>query len=130
MHEQCVLDDTLKRTYERLIGDTETNTNETPKPTPKKGRGRPSKPKHPTHPWDGIFSAAIVPRDSEPSDTNPETDNDNDTAPDSSHEFETDIKSAGKIVVTDLRTPSDTDGEGQKVWEEDIVCLGCRRKIK
>ena len=138
LHEQCVIDDTLKRTYERLIGDADAvdneNENETLKPPSKKGRRKSAKPKAPTNIWDGIFSATIEARDSEPSETNPENDheneNDNNTAPDSNAESETDIKSAGKLVIADLRATSDDDDAEPRIWEEDIVCLGCRRKIK
>lgn len=128
MHEQCVISDTLKRTYERLVGDANTNPNETPKPATRKGRRKSAKPKPPTHVWDGLFSATVMPRDADPSDTN--TDHQVETASESNPEDETDNKSAGKIVVTDLRPTFDNDGDEQTVWEEDIICLGCRRKIK
>lgn len=130
MHEQCVIEDTLKRTYQRLLGDADTNENETHKAPKAKGRRKSAKFKPPTHVWDGLFSATIVPREAEQSEATTDNDNDNITGPESNTEDETDNKSAGKLVITDLRTPDDNDSEEQKVWEEDIVCLGCRRKIK
>ena len=132
MHEQCVIDDTLKRTYERLVGDTDTNAKESLKPPTKKGRRKSAKSTAPTHVWDGIFSATIIPREAEHGNSTTDNghENDNDTAPDSANENETDIMTAGKILVTDLRTPSATDGDEHNAWEVDIVCLGCRRKVK
>lgn len=128
MHEQCVISDTLKRTYERLVGDANITPNENPKPALRKGRRKSAKPKSPMPVWEGLFSATVMPRDAEPSETN--TDHQVETASESNPEDETDNKSAGKIVVTDLRSASDNDGDEEKVWEEDIICLGCRRKIK
>jgi len=130
MHEQCVIDDTLKRTYERVLGDTNINEDERHKPATKKGRRNSAKPKAPTLVWDGIFSAAIIPREAEQNESLTTDENDNDTAADSTNDFETDIKSAGKLLITDLRTHPAAESKEQNVWEEDIVCLGCRRKIK
>lgn len=131
MHEQCVIEDTLKRTYERLIGEIETKKADDPHPpSAKKGRRKSAKPKSPIHLWDGLFAATIVPRDAEQADSTTHNDNDNNTGTDSIDDPKMDIKSAGKLLITDLRNLSDKDFEQQKVWEEDIVCLGCRRKIK
>ena len=164
MHEQCVIDDTLSRAYQRLGGDP---SNDEPTKLPKKTRRKSSQAKlTSTHVWDGLFSATIIPRaaetetsDAKESDDPKSPDNEltsppNDTTPpsasadskdssDSEAQTDNSHKSAGKLLVTDLRSTGvagddndDGDGDGdadadrKKTWEEDIVCLGCRRKIK
>ncbi len=120
MHERCVLDDTLSRTYQRLAADTETN--ETLKSN-KKGRKKSPKTNHKGNVWDGKFTAKIIPRRQDE-----EQDPGAGESAGESLDGKTDIKSAGKIQITDLR---DRDGEDDKptTWEEDIQCLGCRRAI-
>ncbi len=131
MHEQCVIEDTLKRTYERLLGEIETKKDDDPHPpSAKKGRRKSAKPKSLTHLWDGLFAATIVPRDAEQPDPTTNSDNDDNTVADSTDDLDMDIRSAGKLVITDLRNRSGSDTDEQTVWEEDIVCLGCRWKIK
>jgi len=131
MHKQCVFKDTLQRTHNRLLGNAETNKDDDMHtPSAKKGRRKSAKPKSPTHFWDGLFSATIVLRDADQADPTTNHDNNDKTATDSNTDSGMDIKSAGQLMITDLRNLFDKDSGAQTVWEEDIVCLGCRRKIK
>ncbi len=142
MHEQCAIDDALSRTYQRRLGG-EGAIDGTNKET-KKGRRKSKKAKATKNVWDGLFEAKIVPRQAEDAvekantieDGTGEGDADRDESTkdtrmdveEEAQESQTDNRepkeSAGKLVITDLRD------EEQKTWEEDIVCIGCHRKVK
>jgi len=99
MHDDCIIDAVLQKTYDNLPKDDEVtvHTNGTPS---KNGKGQKTKQKKDVKkdakPYEGIFKATI----------------DTDGTP--------------RIVITDLRANADED---KKTWVEDISCLKCGSKV-
>jgi len=111
LHEECITEDVLRRTYQRLVLKEdaglkeETDTKTPPKQKSVAGANGVK------NPWYGLFEARII-----------------------------NVDKIARVAITDLRVDEEDDAKDEsgeedensskKTWEEEIVCLVCHAKIQ